>query len=49
MMHVKLIAQKPKSNFKTTTISPSLFDYSDARILVKRTITMTGARADVAA
>ena len=35
--------------FKTTMLKSSLFDYSDAYILVKGTITITGAGADAAA
>ena len=35
--------------FKTTMLKSSLCDYSDAYILVKGTITITGARADAAA
>ena len=35
--------------FKTTMLKSSLCDYSDAYILVKRTITITGAGADAAA
>ena len=35
--------------FKTAMLKSSLCDYSDAYILVKRTITITGAGADAAA
>ena len=35
--------------FKTTMLKSSLCDYSDAYILVKGTITITGAGADAAA
>ena len=35
--------------FKTTMLKSSLCDYSDACILVKRTITIAGAGADAAA
>ena len=35
--------------FKTTMLKPSLCDYSDAYILVKGTITITGAGGDAAA
>ena len=35
--------------FKTTMLKPSLRNYSDAYILVKGTITTTGARADAVA
>ena len=35
--------------FKTTMLKSSLGDYSDVYILVKRTITITGAGADAAA
>ena len=35
--------------FKTTMLRSSLCDYSDAYILVKGTITITGAGADAAA
>ena len=35
--------------FKTTMLKSSLFDYSDSYILVKGTITITGAGADAAA
>ena len=35
--------------FKTTVLKSSLCDYSDACILVKGTITITGAGADAAA
>ena len=35
--------------FKTTMLKPSLCDYSDAYILVKGKITITGAGADAAA
>ena len=35
--------------FKTTMLKSSLYDYSDAYILVKGTITITGAGADAAA
>ena len=35
--------------FKTTMLKSSLCDYSDAYILVKGTITIAGAEADVAA
>ena len=34
---------------KTTMLKPSLCDYSDAYILVKGTITITGAKKDAAA
>ena len=48
-MRVKFIAQKPKLNFETTMISLSLWDCSDAHILLKGIITTTRAGADVAA
>ena len=35
--------------FKTTILKSSLWDYSDANILVKGRITITGAGADAAA
>ena len=35
--------------FKTTMLRSSLYDYTDAYILVKGTITITGAGDDVAA
>ena len=35
--------------FKTTMLKSNICDYSDAYILVKGTITITGAGADVAA
>ena len=35
--------------FKTTMLRSNLYDYSDAYILVKGTITITGAGADAAA
>ena len=35
--------------FKTTMLKSSLSDYSDTQILVKRTITITGAGDDAAA
>ena len=35
--------------FKTATLKSSLCDYSDTCILVKGTITITGAAADAAA
>ena len=35
--------------FKTAMLKSSLCDYSDAYILVKKTITITGAGADAAA
>ena len=35
--------------FKTTLLKSSLWDYSDANILVKGRITITGAGADAAA
>ena len=35
--------------FKTTMLKSSLCDFSDAYVLVKRTITITGAEADAAA
>ena len=35
--------------FKTTILKSSLWDYSDANILVKERITVTGAGADAAA
>ena len=38
-----------KNLFKTTMLEPSLCDYSDAYILVKWRITITGAGADTAA
>ena len=38
-----------QSKFKTTMLKSSLCDYSDACILVKGTITLTGAGADAAA
>ena len=44
--HTMLIA---KSKFKTTMLKSSLCDYSDAYILVKGTITITGAGGDAAA
>ena len=34
--------------FKTTVLNSSLWDYSDTYILVKETITITGAGADAA-
>ena len=38
-----------QTKFKTTMIKSSLCDYSDAHILVKRTIIVNNAAADVAA
>ena len=35
-----------QNKFKTSMLKSSLCDYSDAHILVKRTITVIGARAD---
>ena len=38
-----------RTNFKTAVLKSSLYDYSDAYILFKETITITGAGADAAA
>ena len=38
-----------KIKFKTMMLNPSLCGYSDAQILVSRTITVVGAEADDAA
>ena len=38
-----------KIKFETTMLRSNLFDYADAYILVKGTITITGAGADAAA
>ena len=42
-------ASNQSSKFKTTMLKSSLCDYSDAYILVKRKITITGAVDDAAA
>ena len=43
------IADKINIRFKTTMLKSSLCDYSDAYIIVKEKVTITGARNDAAA
>ena len=49
MMLLDDTTQMVYSNFKTAILKPSLCGYSDAYILMKRTIKIVGQGADVAA
>ena len=46
MKHMELIVPNHQTKFKTTMLKSSLCDYSDAYLLIKRTIIVVGQGPD---